>query len=188
MADVQDVAKFFIDLAQKQEQKQNGDLMTNLRLQKMLYLAQGWYLAKFGAPLFDAPIEAWPLGPVVPTVYNTYKIYHANGISSDARISSDALSSNEISLLLDVTREYDKFSTSALVSLTHKKDTPWAMTASADEISKDIIKDFFQTQEPLSSFDDILSHIETIVPTRDKEGNAILPSDFDDDWGEYNAG
>jgi uncharacterized phage-associated protein len=39
MANVQDVAKFFIDLAQKRQQQYAGDLMTNLRLQKLLYFA-----------------------------------------------------------------------------------------------------------------------------------------------------
>ena len=56
-----------------------GDLMTNLRLQKLLYFAQGWHLARFGRPLFDASIEAWPYGPVVPEVYRAYKEYGAGG-------------------------------------------------------------------------------------------------------------
>jgi uncharacterized phage-associated protein len=59
MAKVQDVARFFIDLAQHQNERNSGDLMTNLRLQKLLYFAQGWYLARFGKALFDEPIEAW---------------------------------------------------------------------------------------------------------------------------------
>ena len=54
MADVQDVARFFIDLAKRQNDLERGDLMTNLRLQKLLYFAQGWHLARFGRPLFDA--------------------------------------------------------------------------------------------------------------------------------------
>ena len=37
MADVQDVARFFIDLAKRQNDLNRGDLMTNLRLQKLLY-------------------------------------------------------------------------------------------------------------------------------------------------------
>ena len=96
MANVHDVAKFFIDLAQKREQQQRGDLVTNLRLQKLLYFAQGWSLARYGKPLFDAPIEAWKFGPVVREVYNEYSANRANGISSDARIDSDALTSDEL--------------------------------------------------------------------------------------------
>ena len=82
MADVQDVARFFIDLAKRQNDLDRGDLMTNLRLQKLLYFAQGWHLARFGRPLFDASIEAWPYGPAVPEAYRAYKEYGREGISS----------------------------------------------------------------------------------------------------------
>lgn len=51
----------------------DGELMTNLKLQKMLYYQQGFHLAYFGTPLFDDEIEAWMYGPVVPSVYNHYK-------------------------------------------------------------------------------------------------------------------
>ena len=38
----------------------DGELMTNLKLQKMLYYQQGFHLAYFGTPLFDDEIEACP--------------------------------------------------------------------------------------------------------------------------------
>ena len=80
MAKVQDVAKFFIGLANEQAEQNQGDLMTNLRLQKLLYFAQGWYLARYGKPLFSDEIEAWTYGPVVPEVYQTYKPNGKDGI------------------------------------------------------------------------------------------------------------
>ena len=43
MANVHDVALFFIEIAQEQSKKNLGDPMTNLRLQKLLYFAQGWH-------------------------------------------------------------------------------------------------------------------------------------------------
>ena len=49
-----------------------GELMSNLKLQKMLYYEQGFHLAKFNTPLFDEEIEAWMYGPVVPAVYNHF--------------------------------------------------------------------------------------------------------------------
>ena len=47
----------------------NQELMSNLKLQKMLYYEQGFHLAAFDTPLFDENIEAWMFGPVVPEVY-----------------------------------------------------------------------------------------------------------------------
>ena len=73
MADVRNVADFFVDLAMKQSSVGNGVPMTNLRLQTLVYLAQGWHLAKYGKPLFDAPIEAWPQGPVVREIHDRFE-------------------------------------------------------------------------------------------------------------------
>ena len=81
MANVHDVAQFFIGLANEQANNEQGDMMTNLRLQKLLYFAQGWHLARYGKPLFDDDIEAWQYGPVVPSVYNAYKQYGRGGIA-----------------------------------------------------------------------------------------------------------
>ncbi|GHU75690.1 hypothetical protein AGMMS49992_20150 [Clostridia bacterium] len=60
-----DAANFLIDICAKSDQH---DYMTNLRLQSLLFYAQGWSLVLRGEPLFDDPIEAWDHGPVVPSV------------------------------------------------------------------------------------------------------------------------
>ena len=59
MAKVKDVARLFIDIAGQQAENGQGDGMTNLRLQKLLYFAQGWYMARYGKPLryFDDRAE-----------------------------------------------------------------------------------------------------------------------------------
>jgi uncharacterized phage-associated protein len=43
--------------------------LTHLKIQKLLYFAQGWHLAYFDFPLFEDPVEAWKYGPVVTSVY-----------------------------------------------------------------------------------------------------------------------
>lgn len=187
MANVQDVAKFFIDLAQKRQQQYAGDLMTNLRLQKLLYFAQGWSLARYGRPLFNAPIVAWKYGPVVQEVYKRYNANSGNGIFSDAGISSDALTPEELSLLLDVSREYDRFSTSQLVDLSHVPGGPWAETPQSAVIPTGKIQQYFSQLPPLPSFDDLLSRMEVIEPRRDENGRSIFPAEVDEDWGDYDA-
>ena len=64
-----DIAKYFIVLAEKEYE----DPLTNMKIQKMLYYAQGFHLALFNIPLFEDKIEAWRLGPVIPDVYQKYK-------------------------------------------------------------------------------------------------------------------
>jgi len=51
----------------------DGDLISNLKLQKLLYYAQAWHLVNFDVPLFGDSIEAWDFGPVIPNVYRQYK-------------------------------------------------------------------------------------------------------------------
>jgi len=66
-----DIAKYFITLANPETE----DFITNLKLQKLLYYAQGFHLALFGKPLFRESLEAWQYGPVVPEIYRIYKQY-----------------------------------------------------------------------------------------------------------------
>ena len=63
--DVKDIANLLLLSA---ESYSGGELMTNMKLQKMLYYQQGFHLAYFDTPLFDDEIEAWMYGPVVKSV------------------------------------------------------------------------------------------------------------------------
>ncbi|MFD2419431.1 Panacea domain-containing protein [Amycolatopsis pigmentata] len=62
------VAKWFVAWAEADDEA----TLSNLKLQKLLYYAQGHYLALTGRPLFDDEIQAWSHGPVVPAVYRQW--------------------------------------------------------------------------------------------------------------------
>lgn len=156
MAKSSDVANFFIELAQRRSANDAGDLMTNLRLQKLIYFAQGWHLARFSKPLFDAPLMAWSLGPVEPQIYHNFSEYGKNGISKAVECAPDAFTEQEYELLLDIAREYDGYSTSKLVDFTHAPGAPWSNTAKRAEISQDEMRKYFADSKRLASFDDIL--------------------------------
>lgn len=187
MANVQDVAKFFIGLANDQANNDQGDLMTNLRLQKLLYFAQGWHLARYGKPLFEDEIEAWPYGPVVPSVYDAYKQHGRGGITGSLP-DADAFTEEEFSLLLDVAREYDRFGTSSLVNMTHKAGSPWSLVGGHGRIPRDLIRSAFDAERPLTSFADVQQFAGVYVPERDEAGTPIIPSDFAEDWDDDNIG
>lgn len=53
---VNDIANTLLRYAENTE---GGDLMSNMKLQKMLYYQQGFHLAMFGTPLFEDDMEAW---------------------------------------------------------------------------------------------------------------------------------
>lgn len=74
-----DVAKYILCVAHSTE-----ELITNLKLQKLLYYAQGYYLAfHHGEPLFADGIQAWIHGPAVPNIYGEYKHNRWNPISDN---------------------------------------------------------------------------------------------------------
>lgn len=64
---VQDVCDFIIRYSNKK-----GYGITNLKLQKLLYFIQAYYLVAFDKPCFEEPIEGWDFGPVVPEVYKRF--------------------------------------------------------------------------------------------------------------------
>lgn len=117
-----DISLYFIQLASKIDEND----LTNLKLQKLLYLAQGRYMAKTGKQLFSDQIEAWSLGPVVRTVYDTYKVCGAFPITAfDINVSDSNELSNDVRAFLDsIWEEYGKYSANYLVNFTHKT-APW---------------------------------------------------------------
>lgn len=184
MADVRSVANFFIDLALNSE----DDNITNLQLNKLLYFAQGHYLARTGKPLFDEEIEAWKFGPVVPSIYQAYKGCGKMPITVlDEDYDADAFSDEEMNLLMEVACKYGQYSASALVGLTHRPDTPWSRVYSPlakNIVKQQDIKDYFsQEDQRLETFDALLERSR--IPTVTK-----LPADWydpseDEEWEAY---
>jgi hypothetical protein len=58
-----------------------GRTVSNMKLQKLVYIAHGWSLAILGKPLFYEPIYAWTYGPVVPRLYNALIKYGAGEVT-----------------------------------------------------------------------------------------------------------
>lgn len=52
-----------------------GWSLTNLHMQKVLYIAQMLHMGRTGRPLFNDRFEAWEYGPVVPALYRHAKMY-----------------------------------------------------------------------------------------------------------------
>lgn len=65
MASVHNVAAYIL--------KKYGRSMTTWKLQKLVYYAQAWSLVWDERPLFQARIEAWANGPVVPALYHEHR-------------------------------------------------------------------------------------------------------------------
>lgn len=54
-------------------QAEYGEKIDEMKLQKLTYLAQRESLIRTDEPLFDAEIQGWRLGPVIPDLRTYYK-------------------------------------------------------------------------------------------------------------------
>lgn len=138
MNDVNIIAKWFINEIHPEP----------LKLQKLLYLAQGFSLALNDKLLFEADLEAWVHGPVVPEVYFKYKEYKFNPISLSYEIPE--LDEETLEVLIYVKENYGKYDSKFLEEMTHNQE-PWINAREGldpDErsekiISKEIITEYF---------------------------------------------
>lgn len=123
MASARDTAAYLTHLAQSGEER---DPLTPLRLQKLLYYVQGWFLAVRKVPAFPERIEAWAHGPVVPDIYHELKQFGGKSfvIDIDALSPVPDLSDDERSIADEVWESYKDYSASKLREMTHREE-PW---------------------------------------------------------------
>lgn len=121
-----------------------GELMSNMKLQKMLYYQQGYHLAAFSTPLFNEDIEAWMYGPVVPCVYEHFKSHGAGGVAPEG-VEIVRLTEDEEFLFNDVFEAYIDFSAYGLMNKTHS-EMPWRTTNTGfgNVISHEKMTEFFK--------------------------------------------
>ncbi len=139
-----DVAKYFIYLASNEivGDSQEREGITNLKLQKILYFAQAYYLTKFKKPLFKNVIEAWEYGPVITSVYNGYKKHKNKPIIIGKE--ETIIEEKDKAFLREVWNIFGDYSASKLINIVHSH-TPWkkAYKSSSKKISNKSISDYY---------------------------------------------
>lgn len=113
-----DVADYIISRAY-----QRGKPISNLKLQKMLYYAWVDFYKKTSRHLFYEPICAWPLGPVVPEVYNEYCSYGGRPIRF--LIDDTDIRDSDSYILDQIIDKYVDIPASVLVNQTHVAGGAW---------------------------------------------------------------
>lgn len=160
MLDAKDVADFFLSPIMEEE----GERITNLKLQKLLYYAQGYSLALLDRALFNDKIENWEHGPVVPSIYQMYRQHGANPLPLSV-IELDRYKEEELYILSRVRTEKGKYTAWALRDQTHQ-ETPWLTTRRGDEITPNIMKKYFLTVMSNSNFNFDLERMKKSVNDR----------------------
>jgi uncharacterized phage-associated protein len=89
-----DIANWFLASIDREV----GDPITPLKLQKLVYYAQAWALALLERPLFEEDLEAWTHGPVVPSLFEQFK---DNGLEALPYPDEVPLFDSEVEILLE---------------------------------------------------------------------------------------
>jgi len=152
------VANRFLQLA-----KAKGLQLTQMQLQKLVYISHGWSLAILGKALtMDAP-QAFDYGPVYTELWEALRRYGSGPVSSPIKVGDfgfGAFASNadEVSvgqfegnaeeLISSVFENYGHFHAFQLSAMTHEVGTPWHQVYVKEgrkrgQIQNDRIRDHF---------------------------------------------
>lgn len=156
MNDVLDVCRYAINYS---NEKEYG--ISNLKLQKILYFIQAYFLMITKSPCFSAKIKAWDFGPVVPEAYREYKQYGSANIptvksyiefdetnpwnSKSVKYNDSVIEKKDKKMINAVVDKFADYSATDLVKLTHRQ-TPWREAYKKNqnaEITIDAIEEYF---------------------------------------------
>lgn len=126
-----------------------GEVVTHLQVQKLLYFAQAWHMMLLGRPLFAEDMEAWPHGPVVPSVWHEFKQFSWHPIPPGA--PSDGIGEDSLKVLEQVRDVYGAFGAKKLEAMTHA-ERPWIQARGGrapeerceEKISKESIVKYYE--------------------------------------------
>lgn len=112
--------------------------VSNLKLQKLLYFAQGFHsVTNTDDNLFTDSIEAWKYGPVVPSVYHKFKIYLAGPIPNNHPFTSSETLSDKKNATVDwVIDNLGKYTAMQLSNFSHAQNSPWDKVFNSNDSSE----------------------------------------------------
>jgi len=140
------IAKWFVAWAEAEAAD-----VSNLKLQKLLYYAQGHHLALRDQPLFSDAIQAWSHGPVVPAIYREYKRFGSGDVhlDDDDGFRWEDVDGRTAQFLIRTWNTYGGYAAWRLRNMTHD-EPPWrdAFRPNVNNvvIPQDALKAFFKTR------------------------------------------
>ena len=126
------------------ESKKLGRQLSPMQVNKLVYISHGYNLGLRGKALISDQVEAWQFGPVIPSIYHSFKHYKKDpierlsvcgtsiddleGIDKRLDVIHDTVDKEGIQIINCVIDEYGSLSGNQLSSSTHRKGTPWEET------------------------------------------------------------
>ncbi len=139
------VAKYLLALAYSKNK-----VLNVTKVQKLLYMAYGFFLSDKDRVLMSESPKAWPYGPVFPRTRKKVNYSDIIPLNSEelVEIKKDVDIVNFFNILID---KYSKYTASQLSEWSHAKDGPWDLTTKQKgfnwntPIDNKLIKDYFST-------------------------------------------
>lgn len=144
--------------------------LTHMKLQKLVFYANGWNLGVTNAPLVDERAQVWRYGPVFRSLYNTLTGYGNQRIELPARQNPFSAVAPTVpvtgaadSHLIDwIWQRYGAYSATALSDQTHALGTPWRIIAEQHNFTVPFNTDM--PDELVKSYFKGLARSEGIIP------------------------
>jgi len=131
---------------------EKGVVLNTTKVQKMLYIIYGYFLAKSNIQLFSETPKAWPYGPVFPRTRKKvdYSVVYKTTDQDLKDICQDEEIINKFNSVID---KYGKYTASNLSNWSHMQNGPWDLTTKlpdfkwGDQIPNDYITKYFSNIE-----------------------------------------
>ena len=141
MLRAEDVARYFL----ANQDTETDEPISNLKILKLCYYAQGFALAILRRPLFFEDIEHWQHGPVVRSLWQNYHSFGSGPIPPPQDALNLTLYDSETKSLLDkVYHLYGQFSAWELRNKTHS-EPPWINTPDGCPITHHALRGYFES-------------------------------------------
>lgn len=137
-----DVAFYVINYCNRQD-----EMISNLRLQKLLYFAQAYFVIQDGvdSQCFEERIEAWDFGPVVPDVYRYFSVFGSGHIFKIRSFDENTILLIHKKMIEKVIDSFCDYSDADLLKLTHAQE-PWKNAfeqSKQNEITVKALQEYF---------------------------------------------
>ena len=148
--DVETIANAFLRIA-----REDKSSISHMKMQKLLYFAQGHALSLLNKTLIQDDCQAWDYGPVFPNLYRSLRRYGASEITEEIVDMHNPcrfepkLTAEEDYLLREVWKKYGSLGAIHLSALSHATNGPWEQTRRSESnnkqgvIPKPLIKSYF---------------------------------------------
>jgi len=135
--------------------KEHGRGVSHMKIQKLLYFAQGHAMSLLDAELISDNCQAWDYGPVYPNVCRHLKKFGASAVRSeivdeeDAERFDPAQATAVKPFLRVVWNKYGELDALRLSELSHVTAGPWATTRRMNHgywravVDKALIREYF---------------------------------------------